>query len=124
MTNFKIPHLVTKVIEVFQKNGYEVYIVGGAVHDLLLGLPIYDWDFTTNAKPQEIQKIFPNSFYDNKFGTIGIAAEHLVKQFNIQSYDYQKENIRPHDVFDLTTYRTETKYTDRRHPDKVNWGKT
>jgi len=70
----------------------------------LLGKKIVDPDFTTNATPEEIQKLFPDSFYDNQFGTVGIKIGD--------------------EVFEITTYRTEQGYSDRRHPDKVSWGKT
>lgn len=124
MTNFKIPLLVTKTLQALQKTGFQAYIVGGAVRDLLMGISTYDWDFTTNATPEEIQKVFPESFYDNKFGTVGITAEELVKQFKIKNYNYKDEGINPEDIFEITTFRSEEGYSDKRHPDKVVWGKT
>jgi tRNA nucleotidyltransferase (CCA-adding enzyme) len=122
--DFIIPELVLKVITVLQKAGYEAYIVGGAIHDLILKKPVSDWDFTTNAKPEQIQKLFPESFYDNSFGTVGITGEELAKQFKIKKYDWVKEQVSPDFVFDITTFRSESAYTDRRRPDKVVWGKT
>lgn len=79
------------ILYLLQKNGYEAYIVGGAVRDTLLdgaannngnkasSLTASDYDFATNAKPEEIQNIFPNHFYENKFGTVGVAREHLLE---------------------------------------------
>ncbi len=122
--DFKIPLLVTKTLQVLEKAGFEAYVVGGAIRDLLMKKKTYDWDFTTNAKPEEIQKIFPESFYDNQFGTVGISAEELIKQFKLKNYDFKKEEIDPKDIFEITTFRSEQGYTDRRHPDKVSWGKT
>ncbi len=119
----KIPKLVIKILQLVQKNNFEIYIVGGAIRDLLLEQVTYDWDFTTNAKPEQIQKIFPESFYDNKFGTVGITAEELVKQFKIKKYNWQEENINPEDIFEITTFRSESSYSDHRRPDKVVWGK-
>lgn len=116
--------LVTRILEIFEKKGFEIYIVGGAVRDLLTRKKVYDWDFTTNAKPDEIQKIIPESFYDNRFGTVGITAEDLAKQFKIKISTLTKNNINSDDVFEITTFRTEGKYTDKRRPDKVRWGKT
>jgi putative nucleotidyltransferase with HDIG domain len=120
----KIPLLVLKVQEAFQKNGFESYIVGGAVRDLLLGRVVPDWDFTTNAQPEKIQQLFSESFYDNRFGTVGVTAEELAKQFGLDKYDWEKEKLEPGFVFDLTTYRSESSYSDKRRPDKVEWGKT
>lgn len=124
MMSFKIPLLVLKIIHHLTNNNFQAYVVGGAVRDLLTNVATYDWDFTTNAKPEEIQKLFPESFYDNKFGTVGITAEELVKQFKIKNYDFKNENISPDDVFEITTFRSDHGYSDRRHPDKVVWGKT
>ena len=103
----QIPKKAKEIINTFEKAGFEIYIVGGAVRDLLMGKGTYDWDFTTNAKPEEIQKLFPDSFYDNEFGTVGIPPE--------------EEGERP---FEITTFRTEHGYSDSRRPDKIKWGKT
>ena len=64
---------VKKVIQILEKAGFEVYIVGGAVRDLLSGKKVTDWDFTTSAKPKQIVKLFKDAFYDNTFGTVGVA---------------------------------------------------
>lgn len=124
MTDFQIPLLVKKVIQVFQEKGFEIYIIGGVVHDLIIGQKTYDWDFTTNARPGEMQKLFPESFYDNRFGTIGITVKHLIDQFKLKTYDFQKEGLNLEDVLEITTFRSEQGYSDRRHPDKVVWGTT
>ncbi len=73
-----------------QQEGFEVFIVGGAVRDTLRfsllsedqkpTFPTMDYDFATNAKPEEIQAIFPESFYENSFGTVTITTEQLNKQ--------------------------------------------
>jgi putative nucleotidyltransferase with HDIG domain len=86
--------------------GGEVYLVGGAVRDLLLKREVKDWDFTTNLEPEKIKNIFPkNSFYNNQFGTVSVMGKN--KQ-----------------IWEITTFRTEIGYEDKRHPDIVSWGKT
>ena len=85
---------------------FEAYVVGGCVRDLLLGLEPKDWDITTNAKPEEVQKLFKDSFYENEFGTVGVKTSS--KDANLH-------------VVEVTTYRVEEKYTDKRHPDKVSF---
>jgi tRNA nucleotidyltransferase (CCA-adding enzyme) len=102
----ELPEFVLEIFDRFEKAGYEIYIAGGAVRDLLMGRMVDDWDFTTSATPDEIQKVFPDSFYDNKYGTVGIAHESFPNPFEI------------------TTFRTEHGYSDARRPDKVKWGKT
>jgi len=66
-----------------------------------------DWDVTTNAKPEEIQKVFPDSFYENNFLTVTVrtGAEKVPE-------------------IEITTYRHEAKYTDKRHPDEIKYAKT
>ncbi|MBI5151368.1 MAG: HD domain-containing protein [Candidatus Pacebacteria bacterium] len=109
---FALPPAVQKILSTLHTAGFDGYIVGGAVRDVLLDKPVKDWDFTTNATPEQIQKLFPDSFYDNQFGTVGIAGKHL----------NDKEN--PEAVYEITTYRSEGLYTDHRRPDSVTWGKT
>src|SRR3990167_2840772 len=104
MVKIETNEFVEKILERFAKAGYEIYIVGGSVRDILTSRIVNDWDFTTNATPEEILKLFPEGFYDNKFGTVGLP------------YDAE--------IYEITTFRTEQGYTDRRHPDKVVWGKT
>lgn len=70
----KIPPQVFDIFDKFIKAGYEIYLVGGGVRDLLLERTIHDCDFTTNATPEEIQEILPDSFYDNTFGTVGLIV--------------------------------------------------
>lgn len=101
-----IPSEVKGVAGKLAAAGFEAYVVGGCVRDLLLARIPQDWDVTTNAKPEEIQKIFPDSFYENKFGTVGVKTG---------SEDPKLA------VVEVTTFRAETKYTDKRHPDAVKF---
>jgi len=91
------------------KAGFEACLVGGCVRDVLLEKEPKDWDITTNAKPEEIQKIFPDSVYENNFGTVGIKTDSSDPRLKI---------------VEVTTYRLEGKYTDKRHPDEVVFAKT
>lgn len=111
----KLPEFVKKIIDKFEKNGFEIYIVGGVVRDLLLKRSAVDWDFTTNATPKQILVLFPDGFYDNQFGTVGVVNP---KEKKKKVY-YGKPPI-----YEITTFRKEIGYTDRRRPDKVVWGKT
>lgn len=103
-----IPREVKSVITKLQKAGYEAYIVGGCVRDFLRGVEPKDWDATTNAKPEEIRKVFLKSFYENKFLTVTVqtGSKGLIKEIEV------------------TTYRWEAKYTDKRHPDEVKFAKS
>jgi tRNA nucleotidyltransferase (CCA-adding enzyme) len=102
----KIPNEIIEIIEKLQKAGHEAFIVGGCVRDYLRKKKPNDWDITTSAKPKEIQKVFKRSFYDNSFGTVGVPLE------------TDNESLK---VVEITTYRTESSYTDNRHPDKIEF---
>jgi len=107
-TKLNIPDKIKKLITKFNENDFEIFIVGGSSRGLLTNWPIEDWDFATNATPKQMQSIFPkNSFYNNNFGTVRIVMG-------------KKEQ----DVFEVTTYRTESSYTDFRRPEQISWGKT
>ena len=102
---FKIPEEVSTVSLVLSDAGFESFIVGGSVRDIIIGRIPKDWDIATSASPEEIQKSFPDSFYENEFGTVGVKTETL-------------------GIVEVTPYRIESGYSDARHPDKVSWGKT
>ncbi len=87
--------------------GFEAFLVGGSVRDLLLGKVPRDWDVTTNANPEQIIAIFPKTFYENTFGTVGVVNE-----------DTEDEKLK---VIEVTPYRVEGRYTDNRHPDTVHF---
>lgn len=103
----KIPNSVINILKQLEAAGFEAYVVGGCVRDLLVGREPKDWDITTNAKPEEIIKIFPDSFYENKFFTVGVKTE--------------DEKIP---IIEVTTFRIEQKYSDKRHPDEVKFAKS
>ncbi|MBI2028337.1 MAG: HD domain-containing protein [Candidatus Levybacteria bacterium] len=103
-----IPEEIIAVYKKFVNAGFDVYLVGGCVRNLLLKKPVKDWDMTTNATPEQILELFLDGFYDNKFGTVGIPIEVGNKKM----------------VVEITTFRTEKGYSDRRRPDSVRWGKS
>lgn len=79
------------ILNRLRQAGYDAYLVGGAVRDLFLGKNPYqfDMDFATNASPEQIQQVFPNSFYENDFGTVSMTIENLLKEMNA-SHDYHQ----------------------------------
>lgn len=103
-----VPDKVLSICKLLEDNNFQVYIVGGSVRDILLKRGVKDWDLTTNATPEEITKIFKDSFYDNDFGTVGVPTE-------IEGKDQ---------VVEITTFRTEQSTSPTHKPDKVSWGKS
>ncbi len=106
---FEIPEEVKAIARELARAGFEAYLVGGCVRDVLLGREPKDWDIATNATPDIVQKIFPESVYENSFGTVGIKTG--------------SENPKLK-IVEVTTFRIEGKYTDKRHPDEVTFAKT
>ena len=94
--------------------------MGGSVRDSLIGKETKGWDFTTDATPEQILSLFPDSFYDNQFGTVGIKIR---KQLTVDSSQLTQKEQEIEDIFEITTFRNEKGYTDHRHPDNVVWGK-
>lgn len=106
---FNIPKEVREISETLQHARFENFLVGGSVRDLVLGRVPKDWDITTMATPEEIIGLFPKTFYENEFGTVGIVNENT-----------EDETIK---TVEVTPFRLESGYSDARHPDKVEWGK-
>lgn len=104
-----VPKTVLGATRELEKAGFEVWIVGGCVRDLLIGKTPKDWDLTTNATPEEIQKVFPHTYYTNEFGTVGVVNE-----------DAEDSTLK---VIEITPYRLEGKYSDARRPDNVVFSK-
>lgn len=106
LNNIKIdlPIPVFEIIKKLKAHKFEAYVVGGCLRDLLLKRDINDWDIATNAKPKEIQKLFKKSVYENNFGTVGVLTGSKINNLKI---------------IEITTYRQESEYKDKRHPEKV-----
>ncbi len=107
-SKLEIPEEVSEVSRVLSAAGFENYLVGGCVRDLLLGREPKDWDLTTIATPEEIVALFPKTFYENEFGTVGVVNEGV-----------EDERLK---IIEATPYRIESEYLDSRHPNRVTWG--
>ena len=110
MKHFNIPREISEISNILEKAGHEAYLVGGCVRDLIRGVVPKDWDITTSAKPDEIIALFPKTFYENEFGTVGVVNEHILEN------DVALASLR---VVEVTPYRKETTYSNFRHPDEV-----
>ena len=96
----KMPQGAHEIIEKLENHGYEAYIVGGCVRDMLLGRAPEDWDITTSAKPQEVKALFRR--------TVDTGIEHGTVTVLIGGESYE-----------VTTYRMDGVYEDHRHPKEV-----
>lgn len=100
---------VLQIAEILKQSGHQAYLVGGCLRDVLLDIEPKDWDLATSAKPEEILKLFPDSVYENRFGTVGIKT------------DSEDSKLK---IIEVTTFRLEGAYSDKRHPDEVKFAKT
>jgi poly(A) polymerase/tRNA nucleotidyltransferase (CCA-adding enzyme) len=105
--SYDIPPEVAQVASTLRANHFDAYLVGGCVRDMLRNQKPKDWDITTNARPEDIQRLFPNTFYENDYGTVGVVND-----------DTQDETLK---VVEVTPYRTESAYSDKRRPDAVTF---
>jgi tRNA nucleotidyltransferase (CCA-adding enzyme) len=104
-----VPKEVSYVTNKLEKTGFEAFLVGGSVRDLILGRKPKDWDVTTNATPEQIISLFEKTVYENKFGTVAVMVPH------------ETEGEVTYETIEVTPYRLEAKYTDNRHPDEVTF---
>ncbi len=115
----KIPTYVTHVTTTLEKVGFEVFLVGGCVRDLIMDRIPKDWDITTNATPEQIMPLFEKTVYENTYGTVGVC---IPKVTHVTNGDVTHETPEYH-IIEVTPYRIEAKYTDFRHPDEVKFSK-
>lgn len=108
----EFPKEIEEIALKLNKAGFEAYLVGGCVRDLILNRKPKDWDLTTNALPQQIIELFPKTFYENNFGTVGVVNE---------SENVSDETLK---IVEITPFREEGNYSDFRRPDDVKFGST
>ncbi|MBP8986815.1 MAG: HD domain-containing protein [Spirochaetes bacterium] len=91
---------INTICNILLNNGFECYLVGGSVRDLILQIPVYDYDFATNARPEQVMKLFKKVIPTGiKHGTVTVLMHYA--------------------HYEITTYRSDGNYTDGRHPDSV-----
>lgn len=100
----KLLDIALEILKILEENGYEAYLVGGAVRDRLLGLELYDFDMASSALPEEVMKIFDAKPTGIKYGTVTINYKGL--------------------EVEITTFRKEEGYINHRHPDKITFTKS
>ena len=101
----KLPDLLKAFGKTFSDAGFKAYLVGGAVRDMIMKVPAHDWDVATNATPQDVIKLF-------KF-VVPTGIEHGTVTVHYKGCEIE-----------VTTFRTESGYSDGRHPDSVNYAAT
>lgn len=103
--SLSIPEQIFTVAQIMHDAGFEIYLVGGCVRGLIMNREVSDWDFTTNATPEQIQELFDHTVYENTFGTVGVVLD--------------DSDDGDHTVVEITPYRKEKGYSDNRRPDEI-----
>lgn len=104
-SSLQLPYILKKINVFFERAGFEAYLVGGAVRDMLMNKDVSDFDIATNAKPNQVMSIFKK--------VIPTGIEH-----GTVTVIFQGEHI------EVTTFRTEKDYSDGRHPDNIEYAAT
>ena len=99
-----IPGPVRTLLGALWDAGQAAYVVGGSLRDAALGRPAADWDLASDALPERVLEIFPGAVYENRFGTVAVR--------------------RDHEVFEITTFRSDHDYADFRRPHRIEFGDT
>src|SRR3989344_4440530 len=97
-TYFEIPKEVRDISRALSVAKFENFLVVGCVRDLMLSRAPKDWDIATNARPEEIIKLFPKTFYENEYGTVGIVNEQTTDQ-TLKIVEVTPCHIRFHKMF-------------------------
>jgi poly(A) polymerase len=97
--------LANSICETLRAHGYQAFLVGGCVRDILLGREPADFDVTTDARPEEVLQLFPDA--------IAVGA-----QFGVVMIYRHNEKV------EVATFRLDSGYSDGRHPDQVSYAKT
>jgi tRNA nucleotidyltransferase (CCA-adding enzyme) len=98
----QIPAPVADLLDTLWRGGQAAYVVGGSLRDALMGREPADWDLTTDARPERVLALFPDSLYENRYGTV------VVRHGGAQ--------------YEITAFRRDATYSDFRHPDAVEFG--
>lgn len=96
--------IINEVSNIFEEHGYKIYAVGGTVRDFLFEREIHDYDFVTDATPEEMKLFLDN--YNDVFAKYGVMI-------------YKHKGIK----IEITTLRKESSYNDSRHPGKIEFVK-
>lgn len=104
--NLKMPDdshtILQDFVNTFDKAGFQCYLIGGCVRDLILGYDLYDYDFATDARPEQVMKLFRRVIPTGiKHGTVTV-------------------HVKGHE-FEVTTFRSDGKYLDGRRPEKIHY---
>jgi len=111
-----------EIVRTLRHRGYQAYLVGGCVRDLLLGREPADYDVATDATPDQVMSIFPETYaVGAQFGVVLVPVD----QFGSwQSTDSRNSKLETRNCIEVATFRNDGLYSDGRHPDQVSYTKS
>src|SRR3954447_20693369 len=101
--------LAVQIIRTLRDHHYQAYLVGGCVRDFILRRDPLDWDVATDATPDDVMRIFPETY--------AVGA-----QFGVVLVPFEDEGRKG--TIEVATFRSDGEYSDGRHPDQVSFAKT
>jgi poly(A) polymerase len=119
-----LKHFAISIIRTLRERGQQAYLVGGCVRDLLLGREPADYDVTTDATPDEVMRIFPETYaVGAQFGVVLVPVPAEMQIPRDDPDDQASTHWAKTDVIEVATFRSDIGYSDGRHPDEVRFSK-
>jgi poly(A) polymerase len=113
-----------EIVKTIRQQGFQAYLAGGCVRDLLLSREPADYDVATSAKPNEVMEIFPESYaVGARFGVVLIPENSSASSVSsaLKASSENQEKVAENDTIEVATFRSDQGYTDGRHPDAVRF---
>ena len=104
------------IVRELREHGFQAYLAGGCVRDMLLGLEPTDYDVTTDAKPNQVMRVFPETY--------AVGAQFGVVLVPVPKEGREIDRAGPLHPVEVATFRSDGAYSDGRHPDKVQYSKS
>lgn len=111
--SLELKQAATGIVQRLRERGFQAYLVGGCVRDLLLGRPPKDYDVATDATPRQVMEIFPETYaVGAQFGVVLVPVEDVAAKVPGHAH-----------CVEVATFRSDIGYSDGRHPDEVRFSK-
>ena len=113
----------TSIVQTLRQRGFQAYLVGGCVRDLLLGREPKDYDVATDATPEQVMSIFPETYaVGAQFGVVLVPVPERDVASNVSTESSAESSAKSYAV-EVATFRSDIGYSDGRHPDEVRFSR-
>src|ERR1700757_730189 len=112
------------IVQTLRQSGFQAYLVGGCVRDLLLQREPKDYDVATDATPEQVMRIFPQTYaVGAQFGVVLVPMAENSSASVSSGFDFPHIGKRREQTVEVATFRSDMGYSDGRHPDEVRFSK-